>query len=218
MQKMADNIWILSNLDLKICMQALGYKGEMDFPVMQRESSLSERIASSVVKLNQMGFLYLEENGYQPTEQLKESFSGIINSDLKLRVLKKESMPIVFYKKDRIFTAVEQMSVQQESVRISYLSEHAFLDYICKVPGGQLVDEFEKKHGLTNLNRQKKSWHLKKKMTGSFYSSGMQRTAEKCHGIRQRQKHLTGKMFCGYWRKKAYDDCESYICRNESCL
>ena len=145
MQKMADNIWILSNLDLKICMQALGYKGEMDFPVMQRESSLSERIASSVVKLNQMGFLYLEENGYQPTEQLKESFSGIINSDLKLRVLKKESMPIVFYKKARIFTAVEQMSVQQESVRISYLSEHAFLDYICKVPGGQLVDEFEKK-------------------------------------------------------------------------
>ena len=60
-------------------------------------------------------------------------------------MLKKESMPIVFYKKDRIFTAVEQMSVQQESVRISYLSEHAFLDYICKVPGGQLVDEFEKK-------------------------------------------------------------------------
>ena len=99
MQKIADNIWILSNLDLKICMQALGYKGEMDFPVMQRESFLSERIASSVVKLNQMGFLYLEENGYQPTEQLKESFSGIINSDLKLRVLKKESMPIVFYKK-----------------------------------------------------------------------------------------------------------------------
>ena len=74
MQKMADNIWILSNLDLKICMQALGYKGEMDFPVMQRESSLSERIASSVVKLNQMGFLYLEENGYQPTEQLREFF------------------------------------------------------------------------------------------------------------------------------------------------
>lgn len=145
MQKIADNIWILSNLDLKICMQALGYKGEMDFPVMQRENSLSERIASSVVKLNQMGFLHLEENGYQPTEQLKENFSGIINSDLKLRVLKKESMPIVFYKKGRMFTAVEQMSVQQESVRISYLSEHAFLDYICKVPGGQLVDEFEKK-------------------------------------------------------------------------
>lgn len=145
MQKMADNIWILSNLDLKICMQALGYKGEMDFPVMQRENSLSERIASSVVKLNQMGFLHLEENGYQPTEQLKENFSGIINSDLKLRVLKKESMPIVFYKKGRIFTAVEQMSVQQESVRISYLSEHAFLDYICKVPGGQLMDEFEKR-------------------------------------------------------------------------
>lgn len=145
MQRMEDSIWILSNLDLKICMQALGYKGEMDFPVMQRGSSLSERIASSVVKLNQMGFLYLEENGYQPTEELKESFSGIINSDLKLRVLKKESMPIVFYKKGRMFTAVEQMSVQQESVRISYLSEHAFLDYICKVPGGQLVDEFEKK-------------------------------------------------------------------------
>ena len=43
MQKMADNIWILSNLDLKICMQALGYKGEMDFPVMQRERLLKRK-------------------------------------------------------------------------------------------------------------------------------------------------------------------------------
>lgn len=168
MQRMEDSIWILSNLDLKICLQALGYEGEMDFPVMQRESSLSERIASSVVKLNQMGFLYLEENGYQPTEQLKESFSGIVSADLKLRVLKKESMPIVFYKKGRMFTAVEQMSVQQESVRIYHLSEQAFLDYVCKVPNEQLMDEFEKKSLSDKFDQAEEILALKKEDDWKF--------------------------------------------------
>ena len=54
---------------------------------------------------------------------------------------------------------MEQMSVQQESVRISYLSEHAFLDYICKVPGGQLVDEFEKKSLSDKFDQAEESWH-----------------------------------------------------------
>ena len=83
-------------------------------------------------------------------------------------MLKKESMPIVFYKKDRMFTAVEQMSVQQESVRISYLSEHAFLDYICKVPGGQLVDEFEKKSLSDKFDQAEEILALKKENDWKF--------------------------------------------------
>ena len=72
------------------------------------------------------------------------------------------------YKKDRIFTAVEQMSVQQESVRISYLSEHAFLDYICKVPGGQLVDEFEKKSLSDKFDQAEEILALKKENDWKF--------------------------------------------------
>ena len=110
-----------------------GYKGEMDFPVMQREKLLKrKRIASSVVKLNQMGFLYLEENGYQPTEQLKRVFRNYkFRSETESAEKKRKYADCVFIKKTGYLQQWSRCPFSRRSVGfLTYQSMHFWIIYV----------------------------------------------------------------------------------------
>ena len=118
MQQDNNEIWIMSVLELKICMYLAGCEEWNYFPVMYSPVPLEQRIIQSFLNLADMGFLKKEQEKYAPTEKLEAWFQKMAVSECVLQVLGKNRMPILYAVNGRHAVAVEQVSVQNESVRI----------------------------------------------------------------------------------------------------
>lgn len=118
MQQDNNEIWVMSVLELKICMYLAGCEEWDYFPVMYSPVPMEQRLIQGFLNLAEMGFLKKEQEKYAPTEKLRAWFQGVAAPECVLQVLGKNRMPILYAVNGRHAVAVEQVSVQNESVRI----------------------------------------------------------------------------------------------------
>ena len=144
MRQDKEGTWILSFLELKICMQMLGCNNWNYFPVLEEQSSLQERIVRSFLELEEMGFVEQDDDMFVRTNQLYSYFQKVVDADWIVQVLGKKRVPALYAVKGECITSIEQISVQNQRARVYETNINTFFSDVFEVenPDEDIIYDF----------------------------------------------------------------------------
>lgn len=134
MKEAMDEARIFSTLEVKLSMQILGVEAWDYFPVLEEEDPLEKRVMTAFLRLVEMGFMEGKDGGYRKTEQMEESFAEAKHPEFTMQILKKDGMPVVVTgNRDRVIV-LEQLTVQDGTVRVYHTEPERVWKYLEILP------------------------------------------------------------------------------------
>lgn len=134
MREAIDETRVLSILEVRLGMQILGVEDWNYFPVLEEEDSLEKRVMTAFLRLVDMGFMEGTEGGYRKTEQLEQLFAEAKHPEFTLQILKKNAMPVVITGNRKRVIVLEQMMVQDGTVRVYHTESERIWEYLETIP------------------------------------------------------------------------------------
>lgn len=113
-----ENNWILSAVEVNLCVNILGRQEWNGFPVQETEQPLQQRILEGFFKLAERGLLESTPTGYRAAAAMRQRMDCIAWPEYIWGAYYPQLPPLFLYKKGTQQMGVQQITTEQQSCRI----------------------------------------------------------------------------------------------------